>query len=134
MNIGDKFYKPVDDQVYANAASECTELQDRTIEDKGEYFEIVPIITAVTVEDYDNAIESHLKRERIARGYTVREPSDYLGSSVERWNQDAIDWIAHRDEVMLYGLEVQNKYINGEDVPELSAFIANLPNINWTLE
>lgn len=41
------------------------------------------------MEDYDKAIEDHLLKERIARGYTVREPSDYKDSSVERWNRDA---------------------------------------------
>jgi len=72
-----------------------------------------------TVADYDKAMEDHLAAERAARGYTIREPSDYKDSSVERWNQDAIDWISHRDAVMLYGLEVMNHYAETGEAPSL---------------
>ena len=54
--------------------------------------ELLPVPTPqATAADYDNAMEAHLKAERIARGYTTREPSDYAGSSVPRWSQDAAD-------------------------------------------
>ena len=86
-----------------------------------------------TLEDYDKAMEEHLKEQRIARGYTLREPSDYKGSSVERWNQDAIDWIAHRDAVMLYGLQIMNHYQETGEAPSLNEFKQNLPIIQWTL-
>ena len=86
----------------------------------------------VTFADYDNAMEAHLDAEKAARGYTKREPSDYAGSSNPRWAQDAADWIAHRDEVMAYGLEVENKAKRGEPVPTLDEFKAALPVIQWT--
>lgn len=85
------------------------------------------------LEDYDKALEDHLKKERIARGYTTREPSDYAGSSVPRWAQDAADWIAHRDEVMLYALEIENHYIETGEGPTLEEFKARLPRIIWTI-
>ena len=87
-----------------------------------------------TVADYDKAMEDHLLEERTARGYTLREPSDYAGSSVRRWAQDAQDWIAHRDAVMLYGLEVMNHYAETGEAPTLEEFKAALPVIEWTLE
>jgi len=90
-----------------------------------------PVITADT---YDQAMEAHLQAEREARGYTSREPSDYKGSSVARWAQDAEDWISHRDAVMLYGLEVMNHYAETGEAPTLEEFKAALPVIHWTLE
>lgn len=86
----------------------------------------------LTFEDYDNAMERHLDAEKAERGYTKREPSDYKGSKNARWAQDAEDWIAHRDAVMEYGLEIENKSKRGEPVPTLDEFEANLPKIVWT--
>lgn len=86
----------------------------------------------VTVEDYDRVLEEHIYLSRAARGYTTREPSYYLQSSVPRWKQDALDWVDFIDNCMLYGLEVQNRYAAGEEVPSLEEFKANLPQINWT--
>ena len=85
-----------------------------------------------TMADYDKAVEDHLLAERIERGYTSREPSDYSGSSVHRWAQDAADWIAHRDAVMLYALQVLNDFEAGRPVPTLDEFRAILPKITWT--
>ena len=79
-------------------------------------------------------MEEHLKEERIARGYTLREPSDYKDDPYERFAQDAIDWINHRSEVMIYGLNVQNTYKETGNVPSLEDFKENLPKISWTIE
>ena len=87
-----------------------------------------------TLADYDAAMEAHLKAEREARGYTLREPSDYAGSSVERWAQDAADWIAHRDAVMLYALDVLNHVEAGDPAPTLDEFKNALPVIEWSAE
>ena len=83
---------------------------------------------------YDSAMEEHLDAEKDARGYTKREPSDYANSTVQRYKQDAADWTAHRDAVMLYGLDVLNKAARGEPVPTLAEFKAALPVIHWTEE
>lgn len=83
---------------------------------------------------YDGAMEAHLDAEKAERGYTKREPSDYANSTVPRYKQDAADWTAHRDAVMLYGLDVLNKAARGEPVPTLTEFKANLPVIHWTEE
>ena len=85
-----------------------------------------------TVEDYDRALENHLREVRSARGYTLREPSDYVGSSVPRWAQDAADWIKYRDEVLLYGLGVQNAVAAGGEIPSLESFLAGMPVITWS--
>ena len=87
-----------------------------------------------TIDDYDKAMEAHLLAERTERGYTLREPSDYAGSSVPRWAQDAADWIAHRDAVMLYALEIIDRYEETGEAPTLEEFKAGLPVITWTLQ
>lgn len=96
------------------------------------YFEGEEPKRPVTFNDYDRVMEAHLDAEKAERGYTKREPSDYAGSSNPRWAQDAADWIAHRDAVMEYGLEVENKAKRGEPIPTLDEFKANLPKIVWT--
>lgn len=84
--------------------------------------------------DYDRAMEAHLRAERDARGYTDREPTDYMGSKVPRFAQDALDWRDHRDDVMLYGLEVINEFERTGVAPTLAEFKAGLPVIKWTEE
>ena len=51
----------------------------------------------MTADDYDAALEEHLREARTERGYTMREPDMYINSAVPRWKQDAEDWIAFRD-------------------------------------
>lgn len=83
---------------------------------------------------YDNAMEEYLKEVRIARGYTVREPSDYKDSQNLRWKQDALDWIAFRDQVMEYGLNVQNTFATTGVAPSLEEFRQGFPKITWSIQ
>lgn len=114
-----------------NAKSDGYELKDGKWTTKWVYEPLsVEELTAL----YDSAMEEHLDAEKAARGYTKREPSDYANSTVPRYKQDAADWTAHRDAVMLYGLDVLNKAARGEPVPTLAEFKAALPVIHWTEE
>lgn len=88
----------------------------------------------VSLLAYDNAMEEYLTTVRTERGYTLREPSDYVNSRNPRWAQDAIDWIEFRDDVMEYGLNVQNEFALTGNVPDLSEFISNMPKMKWTFE
>ena len=86
-----------------------------------------------TLQQYDDAMEQHLRNERKARGYTTREPDAYLTSAVPRWKQDAEDWVAHRDAVMEYALELINGVQSGQvQQPTMAEFKAGLPKISWT--
>lgn len=87
-----------------------------------------------TVQDYDKILEQHISSTCKQRGYTTRQPSEYINSTVERWKQDALDFIKFRDKCMLYGLEIENKYKNSQTVPTLEQFKQNLPKIKWTFE
>ena len=87
------------------------------------------------LEDFDQAMEDHLVSERSERGYTTREPDSYLTSSDPRWKQDAEDWVAHRDAVMGYALELINAVKSGQrEPPTMEEFVAGLPQITWTYE
>lgn len=64
-------------------------------------------------------MEQYIADARIARGYTLREPDVYKDSSVPRWRQDALDFIAFRDSCLLYGQSVINTYTRSGEVPVL---------------
>lgn len=88
-----------------------------------------------TLAEYDAAMEDHLVQERVARGYTTREPDAYLTSANPRWAQDARDWVAHRDAVMAYALELIND-VQARTItqPTLAEFCASLPRITWSYQ
>lgn len=73
----------------------------------------------IGVADYDRIMEQHIKDARIARGYTLREPDVYKDSSVPRWRQDALDFIAFRDSCLLYGQSIINTYTRSGEVPTM---------------
>lgn len=85
-----------------------------------------------TPDDYDQAMEDYLSEVRCARGYTTREPDDYFGSSNPRWAQDAKDWVAFRDAVMTYALDVINTYAKTGNAPTLAEFKAGFPKMVWS--
>jgi hypothetical protein len=93
---------------------------------------IEPIV--YTPDDYDRAMEDYIREVRVARGYTTREPDDYFGSSNPRWSQDAKDWVAFRDAVMTYALDVINTYAKTGNAPTLAEFKAGFPRIVWTYQ
>lgn len=85
-----------------------------------------------SVEDYDAAMEDYIREVRFERGYTTREPDDYFGSSNPRWAQDAKDWVAFRDAVMTYALDIINTYTKTGNAPTLAAFKAGFPKMVWS--
>lgn len=93
---------------------------------------VEPIV--YTEADYDNLMEDYLRQVRSERGYTTREPDDYFGSSNPRWAQDAKDWVAFRDAVMTYALDVINTYTKTGNAPTLAEFKAGFPKMVWTYQ
>lgn len=93
-------------------------------------WKVEPIV--YTEADYDAAMEDYLRSVRSERGYTTREPDDYFGSSNPRWAQDAKDWVAFRDAVMTYALDVINTYAKTGTAPTLAEFKANFPKMVWS--
>jgi len=90
---------------------------------------------AISLADYNAALEAYLLEVRSARGYTDRDPSEYYNSGVERWAQDARDWVFFRDRVMTYGLQILTQYEqSGEPPCTLDEFADGLRKIeiDWT--
>lgn len=126
--IGQQFTNPPPPEV----AFWCKQ-NNAHVEKNGDIRTIVPNeLPELSVQTFDDFMEEHLKAERVARGYTVREPGVYLNSSNPRWKQDALDWIAHLDAVMEYGLSVMNTYSETGVAPDLESFKQNIPVITWT--
>ena len=89
----------------------------------------------ISIADYDRAMEDYLLATRVARGYTLREPSPtYDNSPNARWASDAADWKAFFTAVMEYGLAVQNEYAATGKAPSLEEFKAGLPKMKWSIE
>lgn len=124
----------------AGVADWCNEngkiIEDNGIVDGVRQFCIAePEVPPVTIDDYDSATEAHLLATRVARGYTLREPSPtYDNSPNARWASDARDWKIFFTTVMEYGLRVQNEFAKTGIAPTLEEFKNNLPQIEWTVE
>ena len=122
--IVDERPEPREGYTYEPMGWEETEVECRRV--------YTAIQTPVTKADYDAAMEKHIRQAREERGYTTREPSEYLSSSVPRWAQDAADFVRFRDAVMLVGLRVINEYAKTGVAPSLAEFKAMLPKCEWT--
>ena len=80
----------------------------------------------ITLLDYDAIMQQYITETRYARGYTTRQPTDYLNSNTPRWKQDALDFIAFRDKCLQFGQSVINNYQATGIVPSLEQFEKNL--------
>jgi len=108
-----------------------------TPEDVKRENEVREINAQPTVKDYDDALEDYCREVREARGWTTTDPRTSIGSNVPRWNQDGLDYRDFRDNVLLYGLEVENAFIETGIAPcTLEEFKAHLRTIkcNWTYD
>lgn len=76
----------------------------------------------ITMQDYDVLLENYIFETRYARGYTSRQPTDYLNSSTPRWKQDALDFITFRDKCLEFGQSIINNYQATGQVPSLEQF------------
>ena len=86
------------------------------------------------IAEYDAALEARIDDALRARGYTKREPSDYAGSVVPRYRQDAIDYELCRDRIMCAGYDMLNEYQQTGRIPSMEEFLAALPRIHWTID
>ena len=84
--IGTKIYKPIDEEKYSKVAEWCNE-NNATIEDKGEYYEVVEIIPHTpTIEEQVLSLESKYKMNRWQREIILAEnsgASDYTKNKAQ---------------------------------------------------
>ena len=103
--------------------------------DSYDYVAIEPVEHVATLDEYKATLNAYLKEVLDARGYTEYDPSSYYNSVVERWAQDARDWIEFRDNVLVYALGIFNQYEDdGEPPCTLEEFDAALRQMKcvWT--
>lgn len=93
-----------------------------------------PPTPADLIAEYDAALEARIDDALRARGYTKREPSDYAGSVVPRYRQDAIDYELCRDRIMCAGYDMLNEYLTTGRIPTKEEFLAALPTLTWTID
>lgn len=122
----ESFAPPKCDEGY-HAVADGYELKDGKWVKK---WRIEPI--TYTYDDYNRALEDYLYSVRAERGYTDREPTEYIDSKVPRWDSDGRDYHSFRDDVMLYALPILNKHKNNEEVPTLEEFKAGFPKMVWS--
>lgn len=91
-----------------------------------------PPESVYTYDDYNRALEDYLREVRVERGYTDREPTEYIDSKVPRWDSDGRDYRSFRDDVMLYALPILNEYKETGNAPTLAEFKAGFPKMVWS--
>jgi hypothetical protein len=137
--IGTKLYKQnLDYAAYGEAAEWCNN-NNATIEDKGEYYEVValPEPSPPSVEEqkkiYENAVQAHLDATAQTRGYdNTYTCLSYTTSKDETWLRESLAFSEWRDSVWRKAHEILNAYMAGEIAqPTVEEVIAQLPPVDW---
>jgi hypothetical protein len=136
---GTKLYKQnLHHTAYGKAAEWCNH-NNATIEDKGEYYEVValPEPSPPSVEEqkkiYENAVQAHLDATAQTRGYdNTYTCLSYTTSKDETWLRESLAFSEWRDSVWRKAHEILNAYMAGEIAqPTVEEVIAQLPPVDW---
>ena len=85
--IGQKIYKPINYDDYTKIAEWCNS-NNATIEDKGEYYEVVAIVPHVpTLQEQVNTLESQYGMNRWQREGILAENSNYSDYTKQKAQQ-----------------------------------------------
>ena len=130
---------PNTDARYAEAAAWCNETQQATIEDKGDYYEVVafPDPTeeeqqAALVERFRSAIQSWMDEEAVKLGYdNVLSACSYINTGNPKFDAEGEGFRQWRSAVWAKGYELIDEVISGKrEVPDDPAdVIALLPEL-----
>ncbi len=83
---------------------------------------------------YQAAVEQVLFNKARERDYdNALSIASYANSSNLTWQAESLAFIAWRDLVYQYALNILTDVENGQPVPELSVFIAGLPALTWPI-
>ena len=140
--IGTKFLKPLSEEdsvAYAKAANWCTETQKATIEDKGDWYEVVAIPEqtaeeqqARLIERFRSAIQSWMDGEAVKLGYdSVLSACSYINTGNPKFDAEGEGFRKWRSAVWERGYELIDEVIAGQrEVPDDPAeVIALLPEL-----
>lgn len=91
---------------------------------------------ASTVEAFRSAIQSHVDETARSRNYDHGNAlASYVASTNAIWQAEAQAFVGWRDAVWLHAYAELDKALAGErDVPEIEAFIGELPAMAWPEE
>jgi hypothetical protein len=87
---------------------------------------------AVSLADYQRAVEAHVVATAQTRGYySDVSLASYLGSTNAAWAAEAAAFVAWRDDVWETTLAALAAWQSGGDAPTIAGLIAELPAIAW---
>lgn len=137
--IGTKLYKNnTDDMVrYTDVAIWCN-ANNATIEDKGDYYEVVEIFNYIPTQEeikkmFTDAIQKYLDTTAQSRRYdNIFTAISYVNSTDETFAREAQACLVWRDKVWRKCYDILDAVEAGErEVPTMEELIAELPTIEW---
>ncbi|MCO6386251.1 hypothetical protein [Aliihoeflea sp. 40Bstr573] len=86
-----------------------------------------------TEDDYRRAIQRHVDATAQSRSYdNGNSLASYKDSTIAQWSDEAVAFIAWRDQVWLYAYAELDKVMAGErEQPSVEDFVRELPAIGW---
>lgn len=139
--IGAKLYKDnISDMIqYSEVAGWCNE-NNATIEDKGEYYEVVEIPEPTEEEQQaliqaqlTAAVQNWMDKTVQARNYdNIHTACTYAYSTDETFKAEGTACLAWRDDVWRTCYNILNEVLSGtREIPTEEALIAELPKLEW---
>lgn len=136
--IGTKLYKgKFTNKEYADLAVWCND-NNATIEDKGEYYEVVEIPPHVPTEEeiqkmLTDGVQSYMDTKAQERGYdNIHTACSYVNSTDEVFKAEGTACLAWRDQVWRKCYDILAEVKTGKRaVPTLEEVIAELPVLVW---
>lgn len=140
--IGTKFYKPLSEETetaYSEAAAWCNENGKATIEDMGDWYEVVAIPEPspeeqqqALIERFRSAIQSWMDGEAVKLGYdSVLSACSYINTGNPKFDAEGEGFRKWRSAVWERGYELIDEVIAGQrEVPDdPTEVIALLPEL-----
>lgn len=141
--IGTKLYKgKYTNKEYADLAVACNQAGNLTIEDMGDYYEVVEIPVHLPTEEeiqkmLTDGVQAYMDRKVQERNYDSVHTcvGTYLYSPIDKFRIEAEsvkDWVSYvwaKCYEILAEVEAGNR-----EVPTLEEVISELPELNWGIE
>lgn len=139
--IGKILYKEnLDGTEYAITAEWCNE-NNATIEDKGDYYEVVEIPPYVPTQEelkkmFTDAIQNYLDTTAQERRYdNIFTAISYVNSTDEIFAREARACLEWRDKVWRTCYNILDEVEAGlRPIPTIEELIEELPKMNWDIE
>lgn len=134
-------YEVYDEELYFKCATWCNDAQLATIEDKGDYYEVVEIPPYVPTQEelkkmFTDAIQNYLDTTAQERRYdNIFTAISYVNSTDEIFAREARACLEWRDKVWRTCYNILDEVEAGlRPIPTIEELIEELPKINWDIE